>query len=118
MHASADPAPQHLFAIDELFKGTNPREGRAATRAVLEYLDAADHIALVATHDARLQTLLGAGWDVYHFDSRVEAGGLVFDYQLRRGKAGATNALEVLAASGFPTGVIEAARQYLETETE
>ena len=114
--ASQDPGPQHLFAVDELFRGTNPAEGRAATRAVLEHLDAADHITLVATHDARLQALMGDAWDVYHFDSRVDAGRLVFDYRLRAGEAGLGNAIEVLAASGFPAAVVEAARRYVEDE--
>ena len=55
--ASQEPAPC-LFALDELFKGTNTTERIAAGKAVLAHLSRGAHLVLVSTHDVELADLL------------------------------------------------------------
>ena len=53
LEAAQDSAPC-LFALDELFKGTNTTERIAAGKAVLSHLNRGPHIVLVSTHDIEL----------------------------------------------------------------
>jgi len=39
-----------LLLIDELARGTNPREGRAISKAIINYLKAKDSITVITTH--------------------------------------------------------------------
>lgn len=83
--ASQEPAPC-LFALDELFKGTNTTERIAAGKAVLAHLNRGPHLVLVSTHDVELADLLRKdGYELHHFREEVIDGKLVFDYQLHTG---------------------------------
>ncbi|HEY8468517.1 MAG TPA: hypothetical protein VIL18_02685 [Longimicrobiales bacterium] len=111
--ALAETDVQHLFIIDEIFRGTNTRERLAAAKAVLEHLNRGAHVCLVSTHDLELLELLGPGWEFWHFRETVEDGGVRFDYKIRPGVSSAPNALRLLGVSGYPPGVIaEALRTY------
>ena len=67
LEAAQDSAPC-LFALDELFKGTNTTERIAAGKAVLSHLNRGPHIVLVSTHDIELAELLDSdGYELHHF---------------------------------------------------
>ena len=98
-----------LYLIDEIFRGTNNRERLIGSKA---YLQAALHgngAGLVATHDLELATLAEQNPMVknYHFRDQVEAGRLVFDYQIHQGASPTTNALRIMAMEGLPVPDME-----------
>lgn len=104
---SATLPGQHLFIMDEIFRGTNTRERLAASAAVLRYLSRGDNICLVATHDVELEVLLNDNWAFWHFRESVGENGLAFDYQMHPGVSSAPNALHMLEVSGYPKEVLK-----------
>jgi MutS domain V len=105
----AEGEAQHLFVIDEIFRGTNTVERIAAAAAVLERLNRGPHLVLVSTHDLELIELLGGAWEFHHFREEVDDGGLRFDYQIRPGASSTRNALRLLELQGYPPDVVRAA---------
>lgn len=97
-----------LCVLDEILKGTNTRERLAASDAILEYIAASDCFVLAATHDMELAQRPDYGH--YYFESRIEDSDIVFDYRIHEGLGGASNAIALLAALGFPETVVERAR--------
>lgn len=106
LDAAAGDAPC-LFALDELFKGTNTAERIAAGKAVLARLNRGPHIVLVSTHDIELAELLAAdAYCLYHFREEIAEGRLVFDYRLHAGPLTTRNAIRILELNDYPTDVI------------
>lgn len=99
-----------LFLLDELFRGTNTPERIAASLAVLEHLDRAPHIVVVATHDLELLEWLGSRYETWHFREQVHDDGLTFDYALRPGASSTRNAIALLEVMRYPASVVERAR--------
>ena len=97
---------QHLFLLDEIFRGTNTAERIAAGRAVLAWLDRGDDIVLVATHDLELVDLLGARYAPFHFREHIEDDVLRFDYRIHDGPSSTTNAIALLALMEYPTELV------------
>lgn len=98
-----------LFILDELFRGTNTIERIAAARAVLEALDVAPHLVLVATHDIELLRWLSPRYEAWHFREQVADGELRFDYRLRPGPSSTRNAVALLRLKGYPEPVVQLA---------
>lgn len=106
LEAAQDSAPC-LFALDELFKGTNTTERIAAGKAVLSHLNRGPHIVLVSTHDIELAELLDSdGYELHHFREEVVDGQLVFDYQLHTGPLTTRNAIRILELYDYPPELI------------
>jgi DNA mismatch repair ATPase MutS len=110
MRAAADDTP-HLILLDELFRGTNAIERIAAGQAVLRELVTGGghtrHIVLAATHDGELVDLLPDAFIPVHFGDTVTAGGMVFDYGLKPGRATSRNAIALLAMNGAPARMVQ-----------
>jgi DNA mismatch repair ATPase MutS len=104
---------QHLFVVDELYRGTNTDERVAAAFAVLEYLNSGNDLVLVATHDTELLQLLGDAFEPYHFREDIADGALTFDYTIRRGQATTRNAISLLELMQYPTEIVARARTAL-----
>ncbi len=98
---------QHLFLLDELFRGTNTPERVAAGYATLAWLDRGDDLVVVATHDLELSRLLGARFAAYHFREQVTDESLAFDFRIRPGLSSTRNAIALLRLSGFPVGLVD-----------
>lgn len=106
LDAAEDDTPC-LFALDELFKGTNTAERIAAGKAVLARLNRGPHLVLCATHDIELATLLrGDGYELHHFREEIVDGELRFDYRLHAGPLTGCNAIRILELYDYPTDVI------------
>lgn len=94
-----------LFLIDEILSGTNSRDRRIASEAVVRTLIDRGAIGAVSTHDlalseiAELQELRGIN---VHTGSRNGGGPLDFDYLLKPGVANETNALAIAGMAGVP----------------
>ena len=107
-----------LCIIDEIFRGTNPVERIASSAAILNYINKADAITFVATHDKELTELLKENYDFYYFSEDVnESVGLSFDYKLKRGLVKSRNAIKLLKYVGYPEEIIGEAI-YLSEEIE
>ncbi|MEJ1238818.1 hypothetical protein WBG78_11845 [Chryseolinea sp. T2] len=97
-----------LFLLDEIYRGTNTTERIAAAYAVLKYLNK-KNIAVAATHDSELTSLLEEGYDMYHFSETLDRDGLSFDYILKKGKLKHGNAIRILEYNGYPAEIIHTA---------
>lgn len=112
VEASADPFVLVLF--DELFRGTNSTERRAAARAIARFLRSTGALAIIATHDHEITRLVTddgeRGMENRHFRESIEGGEMRFDYRLREGPSVTRNAIRVLEASGYPEEIVREAR--------
>jgi hypothetical protein len=101
---------QHLFVIDEIFRGTNTTERIAASRGVLAYLNRGDDLVFVATHDVELIDLLGDAFESHHFRELIDGDELRFDYRIQPGRSSTRNAIALLELMKFPQEVVETAK--------
>jgi DNA mismatch repair protein MutS2 len=103
-----------LVVMDEMGAGTDPAEGAALGRAILDELDAIGCLALVTTHIGDLKT--------YAFTNpRAQNAAVEFDeetlrplYRLHIGDIGRSNALQIARRLNLPEHLVARAGQYLE----
>ena len=103
-----------LVLLDELGAGTDPAEGAALGRAILDELDSIGCRAMVTTHIGDLKT--------YAFTNpRAENAAVEFDvetllprYTLHIGDIGQSNALQIARRLSLPDHVVARAGRYLE----
>src|SRR5262249_17988613 len=108
--ATADA--QSLVLLDELGAGTDPTEGAALGRAILDQLDKVGCRAIVTTHLGDLKT--------YAFSNdRAENGAVEFDVETLRptyrwhiGQFGMSNALRIARRLNLPKDLLKRARKY------
>lgn len=107
--------PRSLVLIDELNSATDPEEGSALGRAILETLMDQGALLVATTHDPTLKALS-------QVDSRILAASMAFDerartptYQLVLGVPGRSRAIETAERLGLPAAILERARSYLST---
>ena len=107
-------ADEHsLVLLDEMGAGTDPTEGAALGRAILDELDGKRCRAMVTTHLGDLKT--------YAFtNERAENGAVEFDvatlrptYRLLIGQFGMSNALKIARRLKLPRGLLKRAHRYL-----
>jgi DNA mismatch repair ATPase MutS len=94
-----------LFLIDEMLSGTNSRDRRIASEAVIRMLIGNGAIGALSTHDLALTEIAGleglAGSNV-HMGARPGNDPMDFDYLLKPGVTTETNALAIAAMMGVP----------------
>lgn len=102
-----------LVLLDELGAGTDPVEGAALGRAILDQLDSIGARAIVTTHLGDLKTY------AFH-NERAENGAVEFDsetlrptYRLHIGQFGMSNALKIARRLKLPKELLKRARRYL-----
>ena len=102
-----------LVLLDELGAGTDPTEGAALGRAILDGLDARGCRAMVTTHLGDLKTY------AFH-NERAENGAVEFDvetlrptYRLHIGQYGMSNALQIARRLKLPRDLLKRAQRYL-----
>jgi hypothetical protein len=97
-------APPVLFLLDELLGGTNSHDRAVGSEGLIRALLDRGGIGLVTTHDLTLARVADALAPVaanVHFEDRLEAGRLVFDYKMRPGIVTRSNALDLMRAVGL-----------------
>lgn len=97
------PAPA-LFLLDELLAGTNSHDRAIGAAGLVRALLARAAIGIATTHDlslARVADELAPRAINVHFEDRLEAGALVFDYRMRPGVVQRSNALDLMRAVGL-----------------
>jgi DNA mismatch repair ATPase MutS len=93
-----------LFLLDELLSGTNSHDRAIGAAGILRGLLDRGAAGLVTTHDlalARIADELGDRAANWHFEDRLVAGKLEFDYRLRPGVVSRSNALELMRSIGL-----------------
>jgi MutS-like protein len=93
-----------LFLFDEILQGTNSHDRKIGAQGVLHTLLQNGAIGLITTHDLALTSLQ----EVFphqignvHFQEKLEAGKLSFDYCLREGVVTTSNGLELMKSVGL-----------------
>src|ERR671928_211146 len=111
------PASRSLILLDELGAGTDPQEGAAIARALLDSLREQGAYVIATTHYPELKSYAQA-------TPRVENASVEFDvqtlsptYRLMIGTPGRSNALLIAERLGMPTDVLETARTYVSPQT-
>ena len=102
-----------LVLMDEMGAGTDPAEGAALGRAILDEIDSVGCLAIVTTHIGDLKT--------YAFTNpRAENAAVEFDletlrprYRLHIGDIGQSNALQIARRLNLPEHLISRASKYL-----
>ena len=102
-----------LILLDELGAGTDPTEGAALGRAILDHLDHLGCRAIVTTHLGDLKT--------YAFNNgHAENGAVEFDvetlrptYRLHIGQFGMSNAIRIARRLKLPETLLTRAEEYL-----
>ncbi|MCS6863472.1 MAG: DNA strand exchange inhibitor protein [Gemmataceae bacterium] len=104
---------QSLVLLDELGAGTDPTEGAALGRAILDQLDHIGCRAMVTTHLGDLKTY------AFH-NPRAENAAVEFDvetmrptYRLHIGQFGMSNALKIARRLNLPKELLQRAYRYL-----
>ena len=105
IHAKED-GHQHLFLLDEIYRGTNTTERVAAAYAVLAWLTRGLDMVIVATHDLELRDLLGDAYDTHHFREQVADDNLTFDYRIQSGPSSTRNAIALLKVMQYPDELV------------
>lgn len=102
-----------LVLLDEMGAGTDPTEGAALGRAILDELDNKGCRAMVTTHLGDLKTY------AFH-NERVENGAVEFDvqtlrptYRLHIGQFGMSNALKIARRLKLPKQLLNRAHKYV-----
>ncbi|MCE1253578.1 MAG: endonuclease MutS2 [Anaerolineae bacterium] len=103
-----------LVLLDELGAGTDPQEGAALARAIVDYLVEHSITCLVATHYPELKTYAHSKAGVTNASMEFNLKTLLPTYRLTIGLPGRSNALLIAQRLGLPDDVIQSARGTLD----
>lgn len=99
-----------LVILDELGAGTDPQEGAAIARAILQHLLERGIATFVATHYPELKTYAHSTPGVVNASLEFDVQTLRPTYKLTIGLPGRSNALAIATRLGLPEAIIAAAR--------
>ena len=99
-----------LVIFDELGAGTDPQEGAALARAILNYLLETGCTTLVATHYPELKTFAHSTEGVVNASLEFDIKTLRPTYHLTIGLPGRSNALLIAQRLGLPQSIIDSAK--------
>lgn len=102
-----------LVLIDELGSGTDPAEGAAIARAILDDLLSRKITTLVATHYPELKAFAQTTEGVTNASMEFNVETLSPTYRLIIGLPGRSNALTIATRLGIPQRIIDQAREYV-----
>lgn len=97
--------------VDEVLRGTNTVERIAASTQILNSMNGVGIQCFAATHDIELTHLLEGIFDNYHFEEEIKDGDILFNYQLKEGRATTRNAISLLQIMGYEQDIIEKAQR-------
>jgi DNA mismatch repair protein MutS2 len=107
---------ESLVILDELGAGTDPQEGAALARAILDHLLARGITTLVTTHHPELKTYAHSTPGVVNASVEFDLETLRPTFHLTVGLPGRSNALSIAQRLGLPETIIDAARSELSPE--
>ncbi len=68
-------------------------------------------LPLAATHDIELSYILEDCYDNYHFEEEIRDNDVIFNYQLKEGRATTRNAIRLLELIGYDPKIVRDARE-------
>ncbi|MGN1051971.1 MAG: Smr/MutS family protein [Candidatus Scatosoma sp.] len=107
-----------LVLLDELGGGTDPEEGQAIARAVVEYLLNTGCTGIVTTHYSSLKEFAFSAKGIENASMQFDAQTLQPLYVIRLGVAGASNALAIARKWGLRQEILNAAASYLSEDSK
>jgi len=105
-----------LVIFDELGAGTDPQEGAALARAILNHLLETGCTTLVATHYPELKTFAHSTEGVVNASLEFDIKTLRPTYRLTIGLPGRSNALLIAQRLGLPQPIIDSAKGEINPE--
>ncbi len=102
--------PRSLVILDELGAGTDPQEGAALARSLLDHLLARGITTLVTTHHPELKAYAHATPGVVNASVEFNLESLQPTYHLTIGLPGRSNALSIAERLGLPDEIVSVAR--------
>ena len=118
LKAMADAAgPRALLLADELGAGTDPDEGAALGRALVEHFAAHGAWAVLTTHLGSLKRVAGEVTGVVNGSLEFDRETLSPRFRFLPGIPGASHALAVASRLGFPPALLERASALTPDET-
>jgi DNA mismatch repair protein MutS2 len=105
-----------LVLIDEMGTGTDPAEGAALARAVLEELVARGATSLVTSHLGELKRLDTEGSGIVNASLQFDAERMEPTYLLVKGRPGRSFGLAIARRLGFPGHVVDRAEAHREQD--
>ncbi|MFN4293292.1 MAG: endonuclease MutS2 [Thermoflexales bacterium] len=103
-----------LVLLDELGAGTDPAEGAALARAILEHLLQTGATCVVATHYPELKAWASLTPGAANANVAFDYETLRPLYKLSIGLPGRSNAFAIAQRLGMPDAIVSAARRYLD----
>lgn len=105
-----------LILLDELGGKTDPKEGEALAKAILETIEEASAIALITTHYIGIKDYAKKSSQITLASMSFDEKTLVPTYRLLLNLIGRSYALEISARLGLSSSIIEKARQYKDSQ--
>lgn len=92
-----------FFLLDEMFKGTNSKDRHRGGFSLIKQLEELNAFGIISTHDLELANLAGKHMIVtnYSFNSGIQEGEMIFNYELTDGLCKDFNASELMKKSGI-----------------
>jgi DNA mismatch repair protein MutS2 len=110
--------PASLVLLDELAAGTDPAEGAALARALLQHLMDRGALTVATTHHGELKLFA-------HTEPGVQNAAVEFDpvtlaptYKITIGVPGRSNALAIAARLGLPEAILRAAQESISPDEQ
>ena len=104
--------PRSLVLVDEPGTGTDPKEGEALGRALVETLADLGCTAVVTSHLGALKRLAAPGNRIVNASLEFDADRLMPTYRFVKGRPGRSYGLSIARGLGFPTHVVDLAERY------
>ena len=106
----ANATENSLALLDEIGSGTDPKEGESLAIAIMNELRQRRTMTVATTHYSRLKSYGKRHDDILVASVQFDMEELRPTYRFIEGVAGRSNALEVAARYGLPSGIINYAR--------
>lgn len=106
-----------MVLIDEMGTGTDPAEGAALARAILETLTARGCLTIVTSHLGALKSLDAEGSGVVNASLEFDAARMEPTYRFVKGRPGRSYGLAIARRLGFPSDVLDLAHTHIDGST-
>ena len=101
-----------LVLIDEMGTGTDPAEGAALARSILEDLVSRGSLAIISSHLGELKELDREGSGVVNASLQFDSDRMQPTYRLVKGRPGRSYGLAIARRLDFPSRILDKAEMY------
>ena len=117
VHILAEATPHSLVLLDELGAGTDPEEGSALARALLQHLRDAGIPTVATTHYSEVKLFAHTTPGIVNASVEFDLETLSPTYELTIGLPGGSNALLIARRLGLPSAIVDQAESYIQPES-